>query len=124
MLLVLCAVCCLYCVGQAGFDVTFGKWILVSVPFCVLNTLIAWVFLLVVVQPDDISCIPIIVYERGTKVFGKRNIAVVASSLLTILLFANMPYVEFLFGEIGIVATLYVAFMYGSGILSEVQYVL
>lgn len=99
--------------------VTFGRWICVSLPFCVLNTLLAWVYLVVVVRPDDISCIPLIVYERGT-VLGKRNVTVIVTSLLAILLFANFSYVQFFFGEIGIVAAVYVAFMFGSGILSEV----
>ena len=84
-----------------------------------LNTLLAWVYLLAVVKPDDIKSIPIIVYERGT-VFGARNITVVVTSLFTILLFANFRYVEGIFGDIGIVAAVYVAFMFGSGILSEV----
>ena len=101
---------------------SFGRWICVSLPFCVLNTVISWLFLLLVMQPYDIAAIPIIVYERGS-VFGKRNITVVVSSLFTILLFANFPYFEFIFGEIGIVAALFVAFMFGSGILSEVQYI-
>ena len=99
--------------------VPFGQWICVSLPFCVLNTLIAWAYLIIVIKPDDITSIPLIVYERGT-VLGKRNITVIVTSLLTILLFANFTYVEYFFGEIGIVAAIYVAFMFGSGILSEV----
>ena len=99
---------------------SFGRWILVSVPFGVLNTLIAWVFLVLVMKPDDISSIPIIVYERGTNVFGRKNLAVMGTSLFTIVLFANFRYVEGVFGDIGIVAAVYVAFMFGSGILSEV----
>jgi di/tricarboxylate transporter len=100
--------------------VTFGRWICVSLPFGVLNTLLAWAYLIVVVQPDDIQSIPLIVYERGT-VLGKRNVTVIVSSLLTILMFANFTYLEFFFGEIGIVAAVYVVFMFGSGILSEVS---
>lgn len=111
----------LYLLYQAGFTVTFGRWICVSLPFCVLNTLLAWAYLIVVIKPDDIKAIPVIVYERGLPVFGKRNVTVIATSLLTILLFANFTYVKFIFGEIGIVAALYVAFMFGSGILSEVS---
>jgi hypothetical protein len=110
----------LFHLSQAGFTVTFGSWICVSLPFCVLNTLIAWAYLVAVIRPDDISSIPLIVYERGT-VLGKRNTTVLVTSLLTILLFANFTYVEFFFGEIGIVAAVYVAFMFGSGILSEVR---
>lgn len=86
-----------------------------------LNTVIAWAYLIMIVKPDDIDSIPVIVYERGLPVFGKRNITVIASSLLVILLFANFTYVKELFGEIGIVAAIYVVFMFGSGILSEVS---
>ena len=100
---------------------SFGKWICVSLPFGVLNTVIAWAYLIMIVKPDDIDSIPVIVYERGLPVFGKRNITVIASSLLVILLFANFTYVKEVFGEIGIVAAIYVVFMFGSGILSEVS---
>jgi phosphate transporter len=100
--------------------VSFGGWMCISLPFGVMNTVLAWAYLIVVVRPDDISTIPLIVYERG-KVLGKRNLVVIVTSLLTILLFANFTYVECVFGEIGIVAALYVVFMYGSGILSEVR---
>lgn len=100
---------------------SFGRWICVSLPFGVLNTLIAWAYLIMIVKPDDIQSIPVIVYERGLPVFGKRNITVIASSLLVILLFANFTYVKDMFGEIGIVAAMYVVFMFGSGILSEVS---
>jgi di/tricarboxylate transporter len=107
---------------QSGFDVSFGRWICVSLPFGVTCTLIAWVYLIVVMKPDDISEIPVIVYERENKVLSKRNILVVLMSLFTILLFANFPYVEFIFGEIGIVAAAFVGLMFGSGILSEVYH--
>jgi len=90
----------------------------------VLNTVIAWAYLIMIVKPDDIESIPVIVYERGLPVFGKRNITVIASSLLVILLFANFTYVKEMFGEIGIVAAIYVVFMFGSGILSEVMQIL
>lgn len=89
-------------------------------PFGVLNTVLAWAYLVIMMRPDDISSIPLIAYERGNAVLGKRNITVIVSSLLTILLFANFTYVEPFLGEIGIVAAIYVVFMFGSGILTEV----
>eukprot|EP01034_Spumella_vulgaris_P023241 gene23241-29445_t len=107
---------------QAGFNVSFGSWILVSVPFCVLCTVLAWMFLVVTVRPDDITAIPVIVYERKKKAFGRRNIAVVVLSLLTIVLFASFSALSEVFGDIGIVALCFVVVMFGTGMLSEVDF--
>ncbi len=81
---------------------------------------VAWAFLIVVIKPDDITAIPVIVYQRK-KSFGRRNTAVVVLSLLTIMLFASFSYLQPYFGDIGIVAMLFVTVMFGSGMLSEVS---
>ncbi len=99
---------------------SFGRWLLVSVPFCTFCTVFAWAFLIVVVKPDDITAIPVIVYERK-KAFGRRNIAVVVLSLFTIMLFASFSYLQPYFGDIGIVSLVFVVAMFGTGMLSEVS---
>lgn len=99
---------------------SFGQWLLVSVPFCVICTIIAWLLILILVEPDDISSIPIIVYERGD-ILGRRNITVMVLSFTTLLIFAFFEYFKPYFGDIGIVSLCFVTIMFGSGMLSEVN---
>lgn len=88
---------------QAGISVSFGRWICVSLPFCVICTILSWLMIIAMVKPDDLQSIPVIVYERNN-VFTKRNIAVIALSLLTIILFAFFQTVRGTFGDIAIIA--------------------
>eukprot|EP01038_Epipyxis_sp_PR26KG_P009656 gene9656-12998_t len=107
---------------QSGIEVSFGRWMCVSLPFCIVGVLVSWVIIILIVKPDDIKIIPVIPYERGVNVFGKRNLAVITLTLLTMLLFAFFSYTQFIFGDIGIVSLCFVSVMYGSGILSEVDF--
>lgn len=104
---------------QHGFDVSFGAWIMISLPFGIFCTLFAWFFLCLVLKPDDITAIPVIVYERKN-VLTTRNLLVMFLSLMTIILFAFFSYLQVIFGDIGIVALTFVAIMFGSGLLTEV----
>lgn len=74
-----------------------------------------------IIKPNDIDSIPLVVYERGN-VFGRRNVAVILSSLLTICLFATSSWTKDAFGDISIISLCFVAFMFGSGILTEVDF--
>jgi phosphate transporter len=72
------------------------------------------------VEPNDLQSIPAIVYERGN-VLSKKNITVMSLTLFTLVLFAFFSYLKPVFGDIGIVSLCFVAIMFGSGMLSEVQ---
>ena len=106
---------------QAGIIVSFGTWIAVAMPFSLICTLICWLLIIVVEKPDDVASIPVIVYERSS-VIGKRNMTVMAISLLTILLFATSSLTSHIFGDIAIISLCFVALMFGSGMLSEVDF--
>lgn len=93
---------------------------MISIPFCSLCTLVAWVLIIYFVQPNDISSIPAIVYERGN-VFSKRNVTVMTLTASTLVLFAMFTYLKPYAGDIGIVSLSFVAIMFGSGMLSEVR---
>ena len=108
---------------QIGISVSFGVWMLVTIPFCSVCVFVSWCIILAIIDPDDVDTIPVIVYERGN-IYGAKNMVVMASSLVTILLFATSSLTENFFGDIGTISILYVVFMYGSGILSEVEYLL
>jgi phosphate transporter len=106
---------------QAGIVVSFGTWIAVALPFSLICTIMCWVLIVLVEKPDDVKVIPVIVYERSS-VIGKRNVAVMVLSLLTILLFATSALTTAIFGDIAIISLCFVAVMFGSGMLSEVDF--
>jgi phosphate transporter len=106
---------------QAGVPVSFGRWIAVALPFCLLCTTVAWLLIILIVKPYDVKSIPVIVYERGN-VFDKRNTTVIALSLLTIGMFATSTLTANIFGDIAIISLSFVAIMFGSGMLTEVDF--
>lgn len=106
---------------QAGIPISFGRWIAVALPFSLLCTILSWILIIMIIKPNDIESIPLVVYERGN-VFGRRNVAVILSSLLTICLFATSSWTKDAFGDIAIISLCFVAFMFGSGILTEVDF--
>jgi phosphate transporter len=106
---------------QVGIIVPFGTWIAVALPFSLICTVICWILIIVVEKPDDVVAIPVIVYERSS-VIGKRNMAVMFLSLLTIILFATSALTVDIFGDIAIISLCFVAVMFGSGMLSEVDF--
>lgn len=55
------------------------------------------------------------------KVFTKKNIAVIVLSLMTIILFATSQWTEEAFGDIAIISLSFVAVMFSTGILTEVN---
>jgi phosphate transporter len=105
----------------AGYPVSFGSWIAMSVPFCTTCVLLSWAFLIQVVNPDDIQAISAIVYERSN-IWAPKNMFVMTTSLLTIVLFALSSLIIGDIGDIGIISLLFIAVMYGSGTLSEVDF--
>lgn len=71
------------------------------------------------VDPSDITSIPVIVYERGDA-FGRKNTTIMILSLITLILFALFQNFKYIFGDISIVSLGFVFIMFGSGMLSEV----
>ena len=111
----------IYSCWQAGIVVSFGRWLMVAVPFALLCTIIAWLLLIMSLNPDDISSVPVIVFERNQQVFNRRNVAVLSLSLLTIILFATSSLTADIFGDISVISLLFVTVMFGSGMLTEVS---
>ena len=105
----------------AGYYVSFGEFMLFSVPFCSICVILAWCFLMVVINPDDVEKISPIVYER-VNIFSNRNIVVMLLSLCTVFLFAVSSLIIDEIGDIGIISLVFIATMFGSGILSEVEF--
>jgi phosphate transporter len=82
---------------QSGIDVGFGRWVMAAVPFCVLCVLVAWVSILAIMTPNDVTSIPVIVHEK--EALTRKNVAVITLSLLTIVMFATQQLTKGIFGE-------------------------
>jgi phosphate transporter len=91
---------------KAGYSVSFGQWMAISVPFCTIATVLCWLFLLWVMDPQDAKYIPQIVYDQKQKI-SSLHIAVVSLTLLTIALWATFSVTSMTFGDLGIVSLLF-----------------
>lgn len=109
----------LYFWQNAGLIISFGNWIAVGLPFCVVGVFLAWVLLCVIVNPTDVKHIPVIVFTKSN-VLSRKNIFIVTMTLLTIFGWSTIGYTEDFWGDLGIIALVFMIISFGSGILSEV----
>jgi hypothetical protein len=71
-------------------------------------------------QPYDVKSIPIVVYDRENRM-NKKNITVLVLASVTMIAFSTFEYtLKGIFGDIAMVALVYIAIMFGSGLLTEV----
>lgn len=87
-----------------------------------MSTLIAWFLLTVLMPPSDLKSIPVIVFDSKTNIFTRRNVTVMVLSLITLLFFALFTFIKPIFGDIAMVSLCFVVAMFGSGMLSEVDF--
>lgn len=95
---------------------------LVSAPFALACTIFSWVFICLLLRPDDVRSIPIVIYDRENKPSSTKNLTVLFVSLTTVVVFASFNFFKPFFGDIGMVALLYASFMFGSGMLTELDF--
>ncbi|GLD95226.1 hypothetical protein PINS_up003868 [Pythium insidiosum] len=50
---------------KAGYSISFGEWMAMSIPFCTISTILCWLFLIWVFDPQDAKYIPQIVPTFG-----------------------------------------------------------
>lgn len=89
-------------------------------PFCLLGVFIAWVLLCLIVNPTDVKHIPVIVYSKAN-VLSRKNIFIVALTLLTIFGWTTIGKSKDFFGDVGIIALMFIIVAFGSGILNEAR---
>lgn len=104
---------------NAGISISFGLWMAVGVPFTIVGVLLAWILICVVTDPTDVGQIPVIVYSKRN-VLSRKNVFIVGLTLLTIFGWSTFSSTEDLFGDLGVIALLFIVVAFGSGILSEV----
>jgi phosphate transporter len=117
-----CVVCVCCITQQIGIEISFLDWMLVSVPFASACTLLSWGLICLLYRPDDVKTIPIVVYDRENKPHSVRNVTVMLVSVVTMISFASFSLFKPYFGDIAMVALMYASFMFGSGILTELDF--
>lgn len=86
---------------KANCDVSFGQWMCIAVPFCSFSTVLCWLYLLKMLKPEDIRCIPQIVYDQ-TKPVDRVHLCVMTLTLVTIAMWATFSFwLSGTFGDLG-----------------------
>lgn len=94
------------------------EWFFVALPICLVCDLAAWALLLWVYRPS--SNTPTISTIRSTKdPFTKTQVFVCVVTLITILLWCFERRLEWLFGEMGLIAIIPLLAFFGTGILTK-----
>ncbi|ETV99949.1 hypothetical protein, variant [Aphanomyces invadans] len=88
---------------KAGYVVSFGQWMMIAVPFCVLSTILCWFFLLWAFNPADVKYIPQIVYDQKQRV-NQVHVAVVLLTVSTIVLWALFTFIAPTVGDMSIIS--------------------
>lgn len=83
---------------QSGIEISFGKWMLVALPFCVICILITWCVIIAIIKPDDVKSIPIIVHDKE-QTLGRKKMAIIALSIIVIMFFATSVLSKNVFGK-------------------------
>ena len=104
---------------NADDPLSFGKWIIMATPLCVLSTVLCWLWIIVVLKPNDVKSIPLVIYEDDTPI--RKSAIVCFLSLVTILLWASSSWSKQYFGDLGIISLLFMGIIFGTGVLTEVD---
>lgn len=110
-----------YYLEQAGIVISFGTWVAVALPFSVMCTVICWLLIVIIEKPDDVFSIPVIVYDYKNPI-GKKDMTIIVLSFFTFFLFSISGYIIDVIGNIGIISSVYIGVMFGSGLLSELDF--
>lgn len=106
-----------------GIKVSFICWISIALPFCIICVVSAWLVLMYIIKPDDVKSIPVIVYEKGTSgISSIKKYVILSFTLLCIIGFATSSFTNNIFGDVSIISILYMAIMFGTGLLTEIDF--
>ena len=99
--------------------ISFVQWLYISIPYCTLGLLGAWLWLwkVYIGEGVEIPSIPAIVYEK--RPLTRTDYSVIGVSLLTILLWCSLSYTRPFLGEMGTVAVIPMVTFFGTGFLSK-----
>lgn len=71
-------------------------------------------------SPSPCACRPETNCHPQTDVFSRKNMFIVSLTLLTIFGWSSIGYTEDFWGDLGIIALVFIVVAFGSGILTEV----
>ena len=95
----------------------WGIWFFIALPVCIISILLIWLLLLITFQPSRGTTIvpvrPVKDRMTGTQWF------IIAVTCLTIGLWCVSHQLEFLFGDMGVVAVIPLVLFFGTGILTK-----
>ena len=93
-----------------------------SVPLASVLTFVSWALICFMYPSGEVTTIPFVIYDRENRVLSARNVIVLMISFLTLVSFASFDAFKPFFGDVGMVALLYATIMFGSGILTELDF--
>lgn len=105
---------------EAGIEVPFGKWIMFALPFCIICVIICWLAILALF-PVDVDEIPMVVHQER-HVGARRSLVLILLSGACVLMFATSSLTKDTFGDIGIISLCFLCAVFGSGLLTEVDF--
>lgn len=95
----------------------WGIWFFVALPVCILSILLIWMFLLVTFRPGKGTTIPPIRPMRD-RISGIEWFIIVVT-IATIALWVASHQLEYIFGDMGVIAILPIVLFFGTGILTK-----
>jgi len=107
--------------ANEGILISFGRWLLIALPFCLVCTVASWVFMIQMIDPSDVPSIPFVVNDSDS-VSTKKSRIIILLSGIAVLMFATSSMTNSIFGDISIISLGYVALMFGTGMLTEVDF--
>jgi phosphate transporter len=107
--------------ADAGYNISFSDWMIVSLPLSLVGIFLTWLFMLFIYQPYAVKRIPVVVCEQS-EFYTTKNIVTLTASLVTVVAFTFSSQIQPWIGDISIISLLYVAFMFGSGLLTPVDF--
>jgi phosphate transporter len=96
---------------------SWGTWFFVALPVCIISILLIWILLLVTFQPGKGTTIVPIRSMKDKFTGIQWFISIV--TIFTIALWCVTHQLEFIFGDMGVVAIIPIALFFGTGILTK-----
>jgi len=95
----------------------WGTWFFVTLPICIISILLIWVLLLVSLQPSKGTTIVPIRFMKDPFTGIQWFISIV--TLVTIALWCVSHQLQFVFGDMGVIAIIPLVLFFGTGILTK-----
>ena len=106
-----------------GVAVSFGSWLLFSMPLCCLGVVLAWSWIVFLYPVGDVAAVPKIIMPRqGLELTSPKALFMLGCSLLTLFFWSTSSTLFPFFGDASVVSLLFIVLMFGTGMLSEVEF--